>query len=90
MGRPPPQPSDLAAAELVLSAKVNRKELGRMLRSVREASGVTQVELARRLGIPYTSISRLEAGAREGMITTVNRYLQALGWELTLLAKKKT
>jgi predicted transcriptional regulator len=59
-----------------------------MLRQVREASGVTQVELARRLGIPYTVVSRLEAGDREGMITTVNRYLRALGWELTLVAKR--
>src|SRR4051794_37505466 len=84
--RPPP-PSNLKTAELVLSAKVDRKELGKLLRSVRESTGVSQSELARLLGIPSSNVNRLEAGTREGMITTVNRYLQALGWELTLVAK---
>ena len=49
----------------------------------------TQAKLGRRLGIATPLISRLEASDREGMITTVNRYLQALSWELTLVAKRK-
>jgi transcriptional regulator with XRE-family HTH domain len=73
----------------VISAKVSRKELGKLLRSVREASGVTQEELARRLRMPQANISRLETGVSEGMITTINRYFRALGWKLTLLAEKE-
>lgn len=73
----------------MISAKVSRKELGKLLRSVREASGVTQEELARRLRMPQANISRLETGVSEGMITTINRYFRALGWKLTLLAEKE-
>jgi len=89
MPRPPPQPTDLAEAELVVSGKHKPKELGKLLRSIREASGVTQVRLAKRLKIPYTNVSRLENGAQEGMLSTVNRYLRALGWELVLVARRR-
>jgi DNA-binding XRE family transcriptional regulator len=89
MPRPPPQPTDLAEAAFVVSAKLKPKELGRLLRSVREASGVTQVELAKRLKIPYTNVSRLENGAQEGRLSTLNRYLRALGWEMVIGARRR-
>jgi transcriptional regulator with XRE-family HTH domain len=75
--------------ELVLRARLSPKELGKLLRRVREAAGVPQGELAKRLGIPYQNLSRLEHGAREGMLSTINRYVRALGWELVIIARPR-
>lgn len=80
---PPPR------IELVLTARFHPRQLGRLLKEVRRAAGVTQVELARRLKAPYQNIGRLEKGAREGMISTVNRYVRALGWELVIVARPR-
>jgi transcriptional regulator with XRE-family HTH domain len=73
----------------VIRARLNPKELGKLLRKVRHAANVTQADLAERLGVPYQNISRLEAGAREGMISTINRYVRVLGWELVLIARPR-
>src|SRR3974390_520376 len=77
--------------ELVLRARLNPKDLGALLRRVREAAKVTQGELAQRLGIPYQNLSRLENGRenREGMLSTLNRYVRALGWELVIVARPR-
>jgi transcriptional regulator with XRE-family HTH domain len=83
-----PEPSQ--EFELVLRARLNPKELGALLRKVREAVGVTQGELAKRLDIPYQNLSRLEHGAREGMLSTLNRYVRALGYELVIVARPRT
>ena len=73
----------------MIKARLNPKELGRLLRKVREAAHVTQGELARKLGVPFQNLSRLENGAREGMLSTINRYVRALGWELVLIARPR-
>ena len=46
-------------------------------------------ELAKRLGIPYQNLSRLEHGPCEGMLSTLNRYVQALGYELVITARPR-
>jgi transcriptional regulator with XRE-family HTH domain len=76
--------------ELVLTARFHPRQLGRLLKAVRQAAGITQVELARRLKVPYQNVGRLERGAREGMISTVNRYVRALGWELVIVARPRS
>jgi transcriptional regulator with XRE-family HTH domain len=73
----------------VIPARLNPKELGRLLRQVREAANLTQLELAKRLRVPYQNLSRLENGAREGMLSTINRYVRALGWELVIIARPR-
>jgi len=75
--------------ELVLTARFHSRQLGRLLKAVRLAAGITQTELARRLKVPYQNVGRLERGAREGMISTVNRYVRALGWELVIVARPR-
>lgn len=85
MPEPPPEP-----IELVLTARFHPRHLGQLLKKVRHAAGVTQVELARRLKLPYQNISRLERGEREGMLRTANRYVRALGWELVIIARPRT
>ena len=83
------RPKSSEGLELVLEAKLDPKDLGRLLRKVRECAHVSQSELAQRLGLPYQNLSRLENGAREGMLSTLNRYVRALGWELVLTARPR-
>ena len=86
MTKPAPFPPEL---QLLLEATVDSRKLGKMLRAVRAAENVTQSELGRRIGVPYQNVSRLENGDREGMITTINKYLRALGWELVIVARPR-
>jgi transcriptional regulator with XRE-family HTH domain len=43
---------------------VTKDEVGRRLRAIREARGVTQVELAKILGIDQSNVSSIERGVR--------------------------
>ncbi len=75
----------------MLRARLDPKELGNLLRRVREAAKVTQGDLAKKLKVPYQNLSRLENGReeREGMLSTLNRYVRALGWELVIIARPR-
>jgi transcriptional regulator with XRE-family HTH domain len=53
--------------------------IGQRLRKRREQLGLSQWELARRTGIPQSTISDLERGVQADMTTTlVKRFAQAL------------
>lgn len=41
-----------------------RRALGAQLRDARHSAGLTQVEAARRLGVPQSQIAKLEVGQR--------------------------
>src|SRR3954468_5164016 len=57
---------------------------GALIRQAREAEGLTQAALARRLGITQPSIARLEAGGDEVTVATLQRALNAMGRALVL------
>jgi transcriptional regulator with XRE-family HTH domain len=57
---------------------------GALIRQAREAEGLTQAALARRLGITQPSIARLEAAGDEVTVATLQRALNAMGRALTL------
>jgi transcriptional regulator with XRE-family HTH domain len=57
---------------------------GALIRHAREAEGLTQAALARRLGITQPSIARLEAAGDEVTVATLQRALNAMGRALTL------
>lgn len=42
----------------------SKEEAGRRIRALRESRGITQVELARALGIPQPNVSEMERGVR--------------------------
>lgn len=74
------------------------RELGTLLRGVREKAGLTATELARRLGWPLTTISRMENGRRTSTTTDVIQYVVMCGMaapeagpilEFTRLAERK-
>jgi transcriptional regulator with XRE-family HTH domain len=60
--------------------------LGRALRALRDHAGLTQDQLAERIGIDLTYVSRVERGKRGVRWHTVMRFLRALDASLTDLA----
>ena len=59
-------------------------EIGVLLRQAREAAGLTQEELADRIGTKKTAISRLENHAEDIKLSTLRKVSDALGRRLEL------
>jgi transcriptional regulator with XRE-family HTH domain len=59
-----------------------------VIRSARLAAGLTQVELARRMGTTQPVVARLEAVTANPTIETLDRALHATGHRLALAAER--
>jgi DNA-binding XRE family transcriptional regulator len=67
---------------------LERKIRSYKLKEVRRASGITQVELAKRLNVSQNRISRLERGELTRMqLDTLTHYIEALGGVLHVEAE---
>jgi transcriptional regulator with XRE-family HTH domain len=55
-----------------------------MLREARSGAGVTQAELARRMGVTQPMVAAYESGTREPSLATFRRLIRALGLHVTL------
>jgi ribosome-binding protein aMBF1 (putative translation factor) len=73
---------DQAYAEAQLAA-----EVGERIHAAREAAGLTQRELARRMGTSQAAIDRLESGGVGATLTTLQRVATALGLEVNVELK---
>ena len=62
---------------------------GSLIREARRADGLTQAQLARRLGITQPSVARMEAAGDEVSVATLQRALNAMGRSLELRATKR-
>jgi transcriptional regulator with XRE-family HTH domain len=62
---------------------------GALIRDARRAQGLTQAQLARRLGITQPSVARLEAAGEEMSVATLKRALEVLGHSLELRGPKR-
>ena len=60
------------------------QQLGAQVRALREARGVSQEELARRIGASQSAIARLELGGAEPRFDTLERIANALDAELLI------
>jgi transcriptional regulator with XRE-family HTH domain len=58
---------------------MSAKEFGDVLKALREKAGLSQIELAKRLGIYQSSLSRWELGQGEPGISLVLPLAEALG-----------
>ena len=58
------------------------RKLLRSLIAARTKAGLSQAEVARRMGIPQPAIVRLEAGTHSPTLTTLARYASAIGVDL--------
>ena len=59
---------------------------GSIIRLAREAEGLTQAQLARRLGITQPSVARLEAAGDNVTVATLQRALNVMNRTLELTA----
>lgn len=59
-------------------------KLGVLLRQAREAAGLTQEELARRMNTKKSAISRIENHAEDIKLSTLERFAQSIGKTLRL------
>ncbi len=59
-------------------------ELGRQVRELRVAQGVSQTELARRAGMTQPAVARFEAGGTVPTLPVLERLARSLGAELTV------
>jgi transcriptional regulator with XRE-family HTH domain len=66
-------------------------QMGRTLQRLREKKGITQVELARTVGVTQTYIAKLESGARVNpSLSIMTNLVRALRVELTDLLQTKS
>jgi HTH-type transcriptional regulator/antitoxin HipB len=59
-------------------------KVGALLRQAREQAGLTQDQVAKRLETQKSAISRIENSAGSIRLSTLERYAQAIGWQLSL------
>lgn len=71
-----------------LQNEEKRRKLRHLLRTLREERGVTQVELATRLGVPQSVVSKYEAGDRQVDFVEVEAICDALGVSLRTLLRR--
>lgn len=62
----------------------DQRQVAVMLREVRERRGLTQQQLARRLGRTQSMVARWESGEHEFTLGTLARLAEALGCPLTV------
>lgn len=63
-------------------------EVGERVRHAREAAGISQRELARRMGTSQSAVDRLEAGGVGATLTTLQRVASALGLTVSVDLKE--
>ncbi len=73
--RNPDYPRILAAAE-------RTRALVRALALARERAGLTQADVARRMGTTQPAVARLERGEADPRLSTVERYAEVVGWRV--------
>ena len=59
-----------------------RRALSDELVERRHALGLSQTQVAARMGTSQSAVARLETGTSDALISTVDRYASALGWRL--------
>lgn len=69
----------------IYEAEARKKELWLQLVEARQAVGLTQQELAHRLGVSQAQVARIERRGFQGYtLRTLQRYVEALGGQFTL------
>ena len=61
------------------------RQFGKRLRTLREAAGKSQGELADKAGLSRVFVNQLEAGNRDPSLSTLTRLARALGVKLEAL-----
>jgi transcriptional regulator with XRE-family HTH domain len=64
-------------------------ELSALIHESRQAAGMTQMELATRAGTAQPAVAAYESGARTPNLATLERLLDACGYDVELLARPR-
>lgn len=84
-GLPLPDPVSVPAADGVYLVEPEPTvAIPILLRKAREAAGLTQAELANRLGVTYQAVQKWERSGANPTVATIQRVFQALGRRLEL------
>lgn len=79
--------AELAEFDATYAATKLALEVGEQIRDAREAAGLTQRELASRMGTSQAAIARLEAGGVGATLTTLQKVATALNLEVAVLLR---
>jgi len=66
----------------ILAAAIRTRALVKSLVRARERAGLTQAEVARRMGTTQPAVARLERGEADPRLSTIERYAEVVGWQL--------
>ena len=77
-------PAERAESETRSAKLATALRVGMAIRDAREAAAVTQTELAARMGVAQSAVSRIEAGRANITIEMLTRIATALGAPLTV------
>ncbi|MFZ0753970.1 MAG: helix-turn-helix transcriptional regulator, partial [Trebonia sp.] len=81
---PPDLPALPGFREMALRRMAaERADLVRELVGQRQAAGLSQTEVAARMGTSQSAVARLESGVSDVRATTLERYAAAIGGEIT-------
>lgn len=72
-----------------IEKKVHERSMSRMLTVLRVKAGLSQKEVALKMGVSQSAISKLENAANDSVtFADAGRYLSAIGYEMTVNASK--
>ena len=75
-------------ARALYEEEASKKELWLQLVEARQEAGLTQVELAKRLGVSQAQVARIEKRGYDAYtLNTLRRYVDALGGQFSLEVK---
>jgi transcriptional regulator with XRE-family HTH domain len=63
----------------IINEHTQREKLLRLLKEIRQQHGITQVELAKKLGVPQSFVSKYESGERQLDILELRQICQHIG-----------
>lgn len=76
--------------EEIMQASKNMKEalrglpIGTLIRSIRNQLGISQSALAKRAGVPQSTVSRIETGEKDMNVSTLHKVLDAISCDLVI------
>lgn len=62
------------------------RKIGESLKEMRKLSGLTQAQMAKRLEVGQASVSKVETGRADMQVSTIQKYVEALGGTLQVSA----
>ena len=77
-------PQERAESEVRAARLATALRVGMAIRDAREEGGLTQTELAARMGVAQSALSRIEAGRANITLEMLTRIATALGAPLTM------